>query len=115
VTLKDFLLAILTGSFGIGPVIFVAFERMAWFSQVSDEYKRWVVAGASGVLGVAAWGLALWLGYVEQPSTYSPEYVANGIWTYGILVGYSAFTAATLLHGHLAMRKASFIFTPDKH
>jgi hypothetical protein len=104
-TLKNLLLAILTGSFALGPIIFMAFERMAWFGCINTEAKRWVVAATSGVIGIAAWALALWLGYVDAPSAYSPEFLVNGIWSNGILVGYSAFTGATLLHGNLALRK----------
>lgn len=104
-TLQNLLLAILTGSFAVGPVIYLGLERIPAFTAQNAEYKRWIVAAVSGVTGLAAWALALWFGYVEQPPAYSPEYVANRIWQYGVLVGYSAFTSATLMHGHYAMGK----------
>ena len=112
-TLQNFLLAILTGSFAIGPAIFMLLERLPALDAIHPEYKRWIVAAASAVMGLAAWALALWLGYVEEPPSYSPEFVASGIWQYGVLVGYSAFTSATMLHGHLALSKNTVILTPD--
>ena len=113
-TIRDFLMAILTGTLMIGPAIFVGLERLSYFARLDAELKRWVVAVVAGVVGVAAWGLALWLGYVEQPPIYTPEYVLNGVWSYGVLTGYSAFMSATLLHGHLALNKQTFTFTPGK-
>lgn len=104
-TLKDFILSILAGSFALGPIIFAACERIAAFGQLNAEAKRWVVAAASGIVGVAAWAIALWLGYVDQPTAYTPDYVLSSVWTYGVLTGYSAFTSASLLHGRIALKK----------
>lgn len=112
-SLRDFLLAILSGSFAIGPSIFLALEHLLWFARIAPQYKRWVVAVTSGLLGVLAWALALWLGYIEQPASYSPEYVANAFWMYGVMVGYSAFASATLIHGHAALSKQVVLFLPE--
>ena len=58
-TLQNFLLAILTGSFAVGPAVFMLLERIPAFASVDPEYKRWVVAVLSGIAGLAAWALAL--------------------------------------------------------
>ena len=112
-TLQNFLLAILTGSFAVGPAVFMLLERIPAFASVDPEYKRWVVAVLSGIAGLAAWALALWFGYVETPLSYSAEYVGSGIWQYGVLTGYSAFMSATLMHGHYAMTKNTFVVTSE--
>lgn len=104
-TLQNFLLAILTGSFAVGPAVYMLLERIPAFARVDPECKRWCAAAVSAAAGLAAWSLSLWFGYVEQPLAYSPEFVGNGIWQYGILVGYSAFTSATLIHGSLKLAK----------
>jgi hypothetical protein len=103
--LRDSLYALLTGAFAVGPAIYLACEHVPFFAKQNSIRKRWIVAGASSVLGLAVWGVALWLGYVRPPPAYSVEYVANGVWSYGILVACSAFVSATLLHGHLTMMK----------
>lgn len=102
-TLKLFILAILSGSIALGPAIYTAFEHVQWLKcSIPDDYKRVVVAAVSGLLGIGAWALALWLGWIEQPTVYSPEFVLNGIWTYGLMLGLSAFTSSQILHGQLS-------------
>lgn len=105
-TLQNFLLAILTGSFAVGPAVYMLLERLAAFARLDSEWKRWIVAGVSAMAGLGAWGLALWFGYGEQPPAYTPEYVGSGVWHYGILVGYSWFTSATLIHGQTSLKKS---------
>lgn len=112
-SLQEFLMAILGGSFAVGPTVFLAFEHIPCFTQIDAKYKRWIVALASGVLGVLAWTLALWLGYVDRPDIYSATYIANAFWMYGVMVGYSAFASATLIHGHAALSKQVVLFLPE--
>jgi hypothetical protein len=104
-TLRDSLYAVLTGAFAVGPAVYLACEHVPFFAKQHPIRKRWIVAAAASALGLVVWGLALWLGYVQPPPAYSTDYVANGVWSYGILVGCSAFVSATLLHGHLTMVK----------
>ncbi len=102
-TLRLFVLAILSGSVALGPAIYALFEYVQWLKcNVPNDYKRVTVAVVSGLLGIGAWALALWLGWVEQPAIYSPEFVLNGIWSYGVMAGLSAFTSSQILHGQLS-------------
>lgn len=105
-TLKLFVLAILSGSIALGPAVYALFEYVRWFRlTIPDEQKRLAVAVMSGVLGIGAWALALWFGWVEQPPVFSPEFVLEGVWSYGVLIAYSAFTSSQLLHGALSKGK----------
>lgn len=105
-TLKDLLLSMLSGSAGIGPAVYLACEYIPFMKRVDPEWKRWIVAGLSGLLGVGAWALALWLGYVPSPPLFTPDYVLSAVWSYGVMTGFIAFTSATLIHGRLELRKA---------
>jgi hypothetical protein len=102
--LKDFLLSIIGGSVALGPAIFYALNRIELFVALKPEYKRWVVAVAAGVLGVAAWGTAVLLGYVPVPEAFTPNYYAEAIYQFGVLSGFSAFMSATLIHGHVTAK-----------
>lgn len=105
-TLKLFIMAILSGSFALGPALYAAFEYLQWFkANISDEYKRVAVAVLAGVLGIGAWALALWLGWVNRPPMVSPEFLLDGFWTYGLMMALSAFTSSQLLHGQLSKGK----------
>ncbi|MBK9944223.1 MAG: hypothetical protein IPP13_21695 [Kouleothrix sp.] len=104
-TFQSFITSIFGGSIVLGPIVFAALERMAWFANLTAEAKRWVVAGASGGIGTLAWVIALLFGYVDQPAVVSAAFVVDGVWTHGILTGYATFMSATLLHGHYALSK----------
>lgn len=102
-TLKLFIMAILSGSLALGPALYAAFEYVQWFkANISDDYKRLAVAVLSGGLGIGAWALALWLGWIERPPVVSPEFLLDGVWSYGLMMALSAFTSSQLLHGQLA-------------
>jgi hypothetical protein len=96
-TLQAFLIAVLTGSIGLGPIVYYAFDHINWLKTISCERKRIAVAILSGVLGIATWSLAAFLGYVPVP-VYRQEY-AQAVWQYGILAGYAAFTSSQIAHG----------------
>ena len=98
-----FLLAILSGSFALGPAIFMAMEYLEVGQQLPPKTKRLVVAALAGWIGVGAWAMALWLGYIEQPVVFTPEYVLSNVWSAGVMTALSAFTSATLIHGQVAL------------
>jgi hypothetical protein len=64
-TLRMFLLSILSGSIALGPAIFAAMEYLEVGQTLASKTKRLVVAGLAGLLGVGAWWLALALGYID--------------------------------------------------
>lgn len=98
-TLRMFLLSILTGSFALGPAIFLAMEYLEFRKRLVPKHRRLLVAGLSGVIGIGVWTLARWLGYIDSVDTLSTEYVLPNVWTYGVMTAFSAFTSATLIHG----------------
>jgi hypothetical protein len=102
-TLKMFLLAILSGSFALGPAIFAAMEYLEVGQNLAPKWKRLAVAGLAGLFGVSAWAMALWLGYIEQPVVFTPEYIVSNVWSAGVMTALSAFTSATLIHGQVAL------------
>jgi hypothetical protein len=113
-TLEHFLLTIIGGAGAIGPSVFYALEKTPVFCALDAEYKRWVVAIVTGILSVSAWALALNLGYIPEPDIYTSRYYAEAIWQNGIISGAFAFMSASLIHGHLAMQKRTFTFTPEE-
>lgn len=112
--LKDFLLSILGSGAAIGAGVFLMLEKIAAFNALDAEAKRWVVMLVSGVLGIAAWGVALFLGYIPAPDVWTPNFYAESVWKYGVMTGFVAFTSATLIHGHTALSKNSFEVTLDR-
>jgi hypothetical protein len=97
-SLRDFLMAVLGGSFAIGPIVYGAFEYFNALQDMQPKYKRLLVAALSGLLGLAAWGLAVALGY--QPAPGATSGWAEAAWQYGILTGFAAFMSASLIHGN---------------
>ncbi len=84
----------------MGPILYQIFEKVTFFSEIESTLtKRVVLAAAAGVVSLAAWGLALWLGYMPQPSGNADW--AEALWQNGILTAFSAFTSATLVHGYV--------------
>jgi hypothetical protein len=103
VTLQDFLLSVLGGSIALGPIVWAIFEKVDLFANMESLFtKRLWVAMVSGVFGLAAWGLAVFLGYLPSPAV-APEW-AEAIWSNGVLTGLAAFTSSTVLHGFLQDR-----------
>lgn len=97
-SLRDFLLSVIGGSFAIGPAVYAAIEYFNVFQTMQPKPKRLTVAAVSGALGLAAWGLAVALGY--QPVPGAAAGWAEAAWQYGILTGFAAFMSATLIHGN---------------
>lgn len=97
-TLRDFLVAILSGTIALGPVVYAIIEHFALFQAMEPKYKRLTVASVAGLLGLLAWGLAVALGY--QPAPGAASGWAEAAWQYGILTGFAAFMSATLIHGN---------------
>ena len=108
-TLKMFLLAILSGSFALGPAIFMAMEYLEIGQQLSPKMKRLAVAALAGLIGVGAWAMALWLGYIEQPVVFTSEYVLSNVWSAGVMTALSAFASATLIHGQVALDRTQHV------
>jgi hypothetical protein len=104
-----FLLAILSGSFALGPAIFVAMEYLEIGQQLAPKMKRLAVAALAGLIGVGAWALALWLGYIEQPAVFTPEYIVSNVWSAGVMTAFSAITSATLIHGQVALDRTQHV------
>lgn len=99
-TLQDFLVGILSGSVLLGPILYLLFERVAFLANITAEWKRVAVAVVAGALSLAAWGLLIWLGY--QPGPETRQAIAEGIWTNGVLIGFTTFTTSTsanIIHG----------------
>lgn len=102
-SLQAFLTAALTGSVALGPILFSLLRTYGWLERVPSKYRALTVAGLSGAVSLALWGLAAWLGYVPLPATRTAA--AEAIWTYGILSGFAAYTTATALHGYTKDRE----------
>jgi len=105
-SLRLFLLSILSGSFALGPAIFAAMEYLEIGQNLAPKVKRLAVAGLAGVLGVGAWALALGLGYIEAPPVVSTEFVLDAVGSSGVMTALSTFTSATLIHGQIAMNRS---------
>lgn len=101
--LRDFLLSIIGSGAAIGGAVFVLLNKITAFDALDPETKRWVVMLLSGVLGIVAWGAALFLGYIPAPEVYTTNFYAESIWKYGVMTGFVAFTSATLIHGRVAL------------
>jgi len=104
-TLSDFLTSILSGSFALGPAVFFAVEYLKIFQNIPSDRKRIVVAVICGVLGVVTYGVAITVGVLPEPLNKADT--LNAIWTYGVSMGFSAFTSSSLIHGSVALKSES--------
>ncbi len=103
-TLREFIMAVLSGGFLLGPVVFQLFDYFKLFPTLDAAAKRATVGAVCGVLGVIAWGLGVWLGYVPQP--VDPTEVAEAVWSNGINMALAAFFSASLIHGYVTKPEA---------
>jgi hypothetical protein len=103
-SLQSFVLAILTGSIGLGPALYLGFERIPFLTKLDPETKRWAVAGVAGALGVLLALLGRYMGFLDMPFATGQD-IINAIWNYGVLLGLSAFTSSQMVHGRLAMNR----------
>jgi hypothetical protein len=96
-SLREFLFSILTGGIALGPMVFALFEYLHLAQNMDSAKKRLLVAFVSAVIGIAAWSLAIFLGYEDFPLTRSAA--AEAIWQHGIVAGLSAFASSSVIHG----------------
>ena len=99
---RDFLLSVLGGGIALGPIVFGVIRQYCALDAVPAKYRALIVAAMTATLSLAAWGVAVWLGYVPTPIT--PQDTAEAVWTYGLLTGFAAYTSATALHSYTKER-----------
>lgn len=97
-SLQQFLVAVLGGTFALGPLFYWIIERTQerGLCNIEPQWRRLVVAIACGAAGLAAWSLAVWLGYIAGAT--GRQAIAESIWNYGILTGLSAFVGSQVTH-----------------
>lgn len=92
------LLDLVIGGGAIGAATYVILKAWPAFEALPDPVvKRAITMGASAVLAVAAWLVAIWLGYYPAPAPDAKawvEAVANVI----IALGAAGFTASQAIH-----------------
>lgn len=112
-SLEQFLISVLGGTFALGPFFFWIIEhtQQDGICHIPEQYRRLVIAVACGATGLMAWTLAAWLGYVDV--VYDRRNIAEAVWNYGILTGFSAFVGSQVTHAMQATTKLPHIVADD--
>ena len=101
-SLREFIMAVLSGGFLLGPIVFQLFDYFNLFPTMEAAAKRATVGAVCGILGVAIWAAGVWLGYVPQPVDSTG--FAEAIWANGVNMALAAFFSATVIHGFVAQK-----------
>ena len=83
------------GQAGAGVIAYYIIEHWWRLNLLDPKPKKIVAAGISGLIGIAAWLMELWMGWHGVP-TSPPEWVA-ALAVAALLAGTAASTAHTLL------------------
>jgi len=98
--LQTLVMSILTGSIGLGPSLYLAFDRIPALARLNPEAKRWAVAASAGILGILLALFARLMGYLDVPLA-TPQEIVNAVWTYGVVTGLSGYTSSQMVHARM--------------
>ena len=98
------LLTYLIGGGAAGTVTYILLKIWPWYKSLTDpDLKRWIAIAGTEIVVLAAWGLSLWLGFIETPDPTSQAWfaaVANVL-----LAGGISFVTSQALHSKELRRR----------
>lgn len=91
------LLALLVAGGAAGSVSYLLLKWWPWYANNPDpDVKRWIAIVGTEFVALAAWGVAIWMGFVPTPGPTAQEWV-NAIANI-LLAGGTSYQTSQMWH-----------------
>ena len=91
------LLAMLVGGGAAGTVSYLLLKWWPWYADNPDpDVKRWIAIAGTEAVALAAWGAAIWMGFVPMPGPDAQAWI-NAIASI-LLAGGTSYQTSQMWH-----------------